>query len=149
MNKIPTTIKLLIYGISTLLFILLFLGILNPFRILDPLQNLTGYIFGLSFHNLDFLAISSVPVFGMLLTSKRNNFKTTQLIKDIFIILSCVIITVAIGFYLLTIIGKPSNPLVPQYIITQPFMLYFTIAVGIGILIPFLIRKWTKAQTEA
>ena len=50
---------------------------------------------------------------------------------------------------MLPIIGKkPSNPLIPQYFINQPFILYSTITIGIGIAIPFLFIKRTKKTTE-
>ena len=138
----------MIYGISSLIFLLFFLGIINPFEFNDSLQKITGYFIGLSFNNLDYLAISSIPVFGMLLNSKRNEFKTAELIKDILIIVFCVLITVSIGLYILTFIGKPTNPLIPQYLITEPFFLYSTLTIGIGILIPFLIIKRTEKRTE-
>lgn len=148
MNKIPNNIKYGICGISALIFLLFFLGIIKPFGFNDSLQKFTGYFFGLSFNNLDYLAISSIPVFGMLFNSKRNEFKTTELIKDILLIVLCVLITIAVGLYILTFIGKPTNPLIPQYLITEPFFLYSTLVIGIGILIPFLLIKRTKKQSE-
>lgn len=148
MNKVPNKIKYLIGGISTLIFSLFFFGIINPFGFNDYLQNVTGYFFGLSFNNLDYLAISSIPIFGMLLTSKREEFKTGDLIKDILIILFFLIITIAIGLYILTFIGKPENPLIPQYLITEPFFLYSTLTIGIGIGLPFLLINRTEKLDE-
>ncbi len=148
MNKIPNNIKYGICGFSALIFLLFFLGIINPFGFNDPLQKITGYFFGLSFNNLDYLAISSIPIFGMLFNSKRNEFKTAELIKDILFIVLCVLITIAIGLYILTFIGKSTNPLIPQYLITEPFFLYSTLIIGIGILIPFLIIKRTEVRNE-
>ncbi|MGR7812090.1 hypothetical protein [Lacinutrix undariae] len=146
MNKIPNKIKYGIFGISTLIFLLFFLGIINPFGLNDSLQNITGYFFGLSFSNIDYLTISSIPVFGMFFNSSRNEFKIADLIKDILTILICTLITIAIGLYLLTFIGKPNNPLIPQYLLREPFFLYSTLTIAIGILIPFLIIKRNKKR---
>ena len=148
MNKIPNKIKYLIGGISTLIFLLFFFGIINAFGLNDSLQKITGYFFGLSFNNLDYLAISSIPIFGLLLNSKRMEFKKADLIKDILTITLFVIITIAIGLYILTFIGKPDNPLIPQYLITEPFFLYSTLTVGIGIGLPFLLIKRTEKLDE-
>ncbi|MFC3974112.1 hypothetical protein [Maribacter confluentis] len=109
---------------------------------------MTGYFFGLNFNNLDYFAISSIPIFGMLLNSKRMEFKTADLIKDVLIIILFVIITIAIGLYILTYIGKPDNPLIPQYLISEPFFLYSTIIIGIGIGLPFLFINRTEKLDE-
>ncbi|MBA6154892.1 hypothetical protein [Gelidibacter maritimus] len=148
MNKIPIKIKYMICGISAMIFLLFLFGIINPFGLNDSLQKITGYFFGFSFNNLDYLAISSIPIFGMLLNSKRKEFKTADLIKDILIIVLFVIITISIGLYILTFIGKPTNPLIPQYLITEPFFLYSTLTVGIGIGLPFLLINRTEKLDE-
>ena len=131
-----------------MIFFLFFFGIINPFGLNDSLQKITGYFFALSFNNLDYLAISSIPIFGMLLNSKRMEFKIADLIKDISIIILFVIITMAIGLYILTFIGKPNSPLIPQYLISEPFFLYSTFTIGIGIGLPFLLIIRTEKLDE-
>jgi hypothetical protein len=141
----------LICGISALTFFLFLFGIINPYPsvLIDFFQKFTDYFIVFSFNNLDYLALSLIPVFGMLFNSKRNRFKTSELISDILIIALCVLIIFMIGLYMLPIIGKkPSNPLIPQYFINQPFILYSTITIGIGIAIPFLFIKRTEKPTE-
>ncbi len=63
---------------------------------------------------------------------------------DIATILFSAIIMFGIGLFILTFIGKPENPLMPQYIVTEPFELYTTICIGFGIGFPFLIIKLIK-----
>ena len=111
---------------------------------INLIQKLTGYHIGISTNTLDYLTFSSIPIFGMLFNSKRNEFKVSELIIDIFIILFSTIIVIGIGLYILTIIGKPSSPLMPDYLIIEPINLYSTLIMGIGILIPFLIIDRTK-----
>ena len=84
----------------------------------------------------------------MLFNSKRIEFKTEELIKDILIILFSVLITIGIGLYLLTFIGKPTNPLIPQYLISEPFFIYSTLIIGIGILFPFLLKRRNEKPNE-
>ena len=115
---------------------------------INLIQKITGFHFGISTNTLDYLTFASIPVFGMLLNSKRNEFKISELINDIFTILFWTIIVIGIGLYILTIIGKPSNPLMPKYLIIEPINLYSTLIMGIGILIPFLFINRTKKQSE-
>lgn len=63
---------------------------------------------------------------------------------DIITVLFFVIIMFGIGLYLLTYLGRSSNPLIPEYLLTEPFDLYSIIIVGIGIATPFLIIKLIK-----
>ncbi len=80
----------------------------------------------------------------MLHNLTRTEFKLVKLIMDIATILFSVIIMFEIGLFILTFIGKPENPLEPQYILTELFELYTTIFIGLGI--PFLIIKLIKKQ---
>ena len=138
----------MIYGNSILIFLLFFLGIINPLDLNDSIFKITGYFFGLSFNNLDYLVISSIPIFGMLLNSMRNEFKIIELGKDILTILLFVLITSGIGLYILTYIGKLDSPFIPEYLLREPFSLYSTLIFGIGIGIPFLFVKRTEKLND-
>lgn len=129
----------MIFAISGIIFLLFHFGIINPFAGNEMLQEATGYYFVLSCNSLDYLAISSIPIFGMLLNYKRRVFTIEHLIKDIFIILLSATIIIVIGLYLLTFLGKPKNPLIPQFLITEPFFYYSTVIIIIGIGFPFLV----------
>lgn len=146
MKKIPTKIKYLVYGISLLTFIGLYsgFGIRLMIGVANKLLPITDYFFAFSSTRLDYLILSSIPIFGLFFNSTRKEFKKTELIMDTITILFCVIITFGIGLYILTFIGKPENPLMPQYILTEPFDFYSTMFIGIGIVIPFLIIKLMK-----
>ena len=51
---------------------------------------------------------------------------------------------ILIRLYILTTIGKPSNPLIPEYLIAEPINLYSALIIVVGILIPFLIIYLTQ-----
>lgn len=146
LNKIPKIIKYSIFGISALIFLLLnsVLGLNIIISSINLIHKITGYHFGISTNTLDYLTFASIPIFGMLFNSKRNEFKLSELIKDIFTVLFWTIIVVGIGLYILTIISKPTNPLIPKYVIIEPINLYSTLIMGIGILIPFIFINRTK-----
>tara|TARA_R110002126_G_scaffold135988_1_gene280477 strand:+ start:502 stop:945 length:444 start_codon:yes stop_codon:yes gene_type:complete len=146
LNKIPSKIKYLIYGLCGLIFIALNFGIGAKLHIelIENLQKLTNYYFGISTNTLDYLTLASFPFFGMLYNSTRTEFKKSELIMDIITVLFFVIIMFGIGLYLLTYLGRSSNPLIPEYLLTEPFDLYSIIIVGIGIATPFLIIKLIK-----
>lgn len=150
MNKIPKNIKYSIFGISALIFFLLnsVLGLNIITGATELIQKITGYHFGISTNTFDYLTFASIPIFGMLLNSQRNEFKVSELIRDVFTVLLWTIIVVGIGLYILTIIGKPTNPLIPDYLIIEPINIYSTLIMGIGILIPFLFSNRNKKQSE-
>jgi len=150
LEKIPDNSKKQILGISGLIFLILTFGIgsTNIFGLGQFIQDKTDYFFGVTIYFLDYGLISLIPFFGIMLNSKRNRFKYSELIIDILKILGWTILLFLIGLYLLTFIGKPSNPLIPQYLITEPIFLYSTVIIGIGISIPFLLVRPEKKSDE-
>ena len=115
-------------SISVALFILLnfILGSTSVFGLAELIQNKTGYFFGVDINTSDYLLISSIPIFSILLTEKRKRKNLSEILQDNLIIcLSCVL-TFSIGlFILLSKIGSPSeNPLIPEYLRTEPFKQY-------------------------
>ncbi|PKV51718.1 hypothetical protein ATE84_3816 [Aquimarina sp. MAR_2010_214] len=150
MKKIPDNLKKQILGISGLIFLILTFGIgpTNSFGLEQFIQDKTDYFFGVTTYFLDYGLISLIPFFGIILNSKRTEFKHFELIIDILKILGWAILLFIIGLYFLTFIGKSSNPLIPQSLIIEPIFLYSTIIIGIGISIPFLFAKPYKKRSE-
>ncbi|MBL4604772.1 MAG: hypothetical protein JKY02_03665 [Flavobacteriaceae bacterium] len=150
LDIIPEKIKKLIGGVSGLIFLVLIFG-LGPTRLFglsDLILEKTGYFFSVTIYFLDYGLISLIPFFGMMLNSKRKEFKVLKLLIDICIILLSTLISLIIGLYILTFIGKPSNPLIPQYLITEPIFIYSVLIIGFGIAIPFMFVKRAKKQFE-
>lgn len=150
LNKISKNIKYSMFGISALIFFTLnsILGLNVIIGTINLIHKITGYHFGISTHTLDYLTFASIPIFGLLLNSKRNEFKVSELIMDILSILFWTIIVVGIGLYLLIYFGRSTNPLIPEYLLIEPFDLYSTLLIAIGIGIPFLLRKRTKKLND-
>lgn len=150
MNKIPKKIKNLVFGLSILIFLIFNFGLETTtlFGLAEIIQEKTNYSFLVEIDKIDFIAIASIPIFGMLLNSKRNSFKISEFIIDSLKILLSIIIMFGIGLYILTFIGKPTNPLIPQDLITEPIFLYSTLIIAIGIFIPFLLTKQNKNKTK-
>ncbi|MFI1770182.1 hypothetical protein [Thalassobellus citreus] len=146
MNKIPSKIKYLIYGLCGLIFITLNFGLGAKLQIglTENLQKLTNYFFGISTNTLDYLVFASFPFFGMIFNSTREEFKIKELITDIITVLLFVIIVFGIGLFIMVFSARHSNPLIPDYLKAEPFDLYSTILIGIGILTPNLIIKLMK-----
>lgn len=114
------------------------------FGTIEFLYELTDYHFGISTNPLDYLAFSLIPAFGLLYNSTRMAFKKAQLIQDILTILFSVIIVFGIGLFLMTFIGRNSNPLIPEYLLIEPFNLYSTILIIIGAAVPFVLLQLLK-----
>ncbi|AXT59271.1 hypothetical protein D1816_02540 [Aquimarina sp. AD10] len=146
LNKTPRKIKLWIYGLCGLIFIALNFGFGAKLQIglTENLQKLTDYFFGISTNMLDYLALATIPLFGMIYNSTREYFKIKELITDILTVIFFVIIVFGIGLFIMVFSAKHSSPLIPNSLKAEPFDLYSTILVGIGILTPYLIVKLTK-----
>ena len=139
-------------AITCVLFILLnfVIGPTSVFGLAEFIQNRTGYFFGVDINTLDYFLISLIPIFGLILNSKRKENKLTVIIKDNLIILICCIVTFSIGLLILiSKIGSPgSNPLIPEYLRVEPLSIYSTIFLGIGITLPFLLVKGKAEENQ-
>jgi len=85
LTRIPKRIKLPIYIISSLIFVLLQFRFaeLVTIKLTNFLLELTDYHFVISTNTLDYLAVASIPFFGLLLFSKRKRQPKRLLIQDI------------------------------------------------------------------
>lgn len=115
---------------------------------INLIRETTNYHFGISTNTLDYFIFASFPIFGMLYHSTRVEFNKSKLILDIITVLLSIIVIMGIGLYLLTYLGKSSNPLIPEYLFTEPFELYSTLLIAIGIATPFLIIKLAKKRND-
>ncbi len=140
LNNIPIKIKNYIYILCGLNFILLNFGLGSKIQIelMKIIENTTDYFFAFSTYIIDYFIIASIPAIGIILNSKREHFKISELIMDIIMISIFTLITFGIGLYLMIFFGEPTNPLIPKTIIIEPFKLYTTITLLMGVLISFL-----------
>ena len=140
-------------SISVALFILLnfILGPTSVFGLAEFIQNKTGYFFGVDINTSDYLLISSIPICSILLTEKRKRKNLSEILQDNLIIcLSCVL-TFSIGlFILISKIGSPSeNPLIPEYLRTEPFKQYSLFFIILGLILPFIFTRKVVEKTKS
>jgi hypothetical protein len=150
MNKIPKNVKYILYGTSALIFLLLnsVLGLNLIVDSINQIYKITEYHFAISTHTIDYLIFAIFPIFGMLRNSKRKNFIIIELVTDILTILFWIIFTSVIGCCMLVILADQKNPLIPEYIIQEPFDSYSTLIIIIGIILPFLIKNQISNKSE-
>ena len=138
--------------ISCVLFIFLnfVIGPTSVFGLAEFIQNQTGYFFGVDINTIDYSLISLIPILGLLLNYKNEIKKFPKILKDNLTILFCCFITFVIGLFILTTkIGSPSaNPLIPEYLRVEPFKIYSTLFIGLGMFVPFLLNKKYSKKTE-
>lgn len=146
MKKISSRLKYVVYGISGLIFFILSFGLAPKLvaGLIELISKTIGYHFGISTNPLDYLAFSLIPVFGLFYNSTRIEFKTAELIQDIITVLLSVLIVFGIGLFLMIYLGKNSNPLIPETLLVEPFNLYSTILIVIGIALPYVILRVKK-----
>jgi hypothetical protein len=139
-------------AITCVLFIFLnfVIGPTSVFGLAEFIQNRTGYFFGVDINTLDYFLISLIPIFGLIVNSKRKENRITEIIKDNLIMLISCIVTFSIGLLILiSKIGSPStNPLIPEYLRVEPFKIYSTFFIGIGIILPILLTKKSFEELE-
>lgn len=140
-------------SISVALFILLnfILGSTSIFGLAEFIQNKTGYFFGVDINTFDYLLISSIPIFGLMLTGKRKTKNLSEIIKDNLIICLSCILTFSIGLLILiSKIGSPSeNPLIPEYLRVEPFKQYSLFFIILGLILPFLFIRKEVEETKS
>lgn len=147
-NKEKPYIALVV--ISILIFLLLNFGIgpTTLFGLVEPIQDITNYYFGIIIDTIDYLIIACFPIFGMLLSKRqRSNSLLLLLLENLKIIISC-LITFFIGLLIIVIFGKPQNPLIPQSLIFETFHLYSAFWIAIGIIIPFLVTSKVEIKND-
>ena len=150
LNKIPNNVKYFIYCLCALIFVLLNFGLGAKIHIglTEFIQNATNYFFGFSSNTIDYLIIASIPAIGMLLNLKRKQFNISELIMDILTVTLWALIMFGIGLYIMTFIGKPTGPLIPDHLIIEPFYPYTTLTILIGISIPFVFINQNRKVNE-
>jgi len=146
LNTIPSQIKYWVYGLCGLIFLLLNFGIGAKLQITltENLQKVTDHFYGISTNTLDYLLFATIPVIGMIYNSTREAFKLKELIIDIFMVLSFVIIIFGIGLYIMIFRAKHSSTFIPKVLLAEPFDLYSSILIGLGLLMPYLILRLIK-----
>lgn len=145
MNLTNQKIELYVLAFCTVLFLLLtfIVGPTNIFGLAEWIQNKTNYYFALPVYMLDYGLISFIPFFGLLLTPSRTSYEINGFLVNLLKLSVSVFILFVLGLFLLTIIGKPSSPLLPKTLIAEPISVYSVLIIGIGIGVPFLLNKRT------
>ena len=146
MSKIPKKIKIIILVFCGLIFLVLNFGFGARLQLLltENLVKLTDYFFGISTNTLDYSVIATIPFFGLLYNSTRIEFRLKELFIDILTVLLFVLLFIGTGLFIMIYSAKHSNPLIPKYILAEPFELYSTLFICIGIVMPYLIIKFFK-----
>ncbi|GAA3561440.1 hypothetical protein [Snuella lapsa] len=141
MKKIPNQAKIISVITSILIFAYMSF---NPFILQTFFKRKIGefdYFLGFRTNHFDFLLLSLIPIAALVFNSKRKEFTLKKIIIDNIIIIVSVLITLEIGYYLMSFIGKPDNPLIPEYLVSEPFDSYSLLAIMTGICIPILFRE--------
>jgi hypothetical protein len=130
---------------SWLLFVYLnfYIESTTVFGLDQYLLHTTGYFFGVGLYTADYFLIAMIPVLGFLLIGKKKDNLGFSFVKNTLILATCCGIALVIGLILLTTdLGSASNnPLLPNGLRVEPFKMYSTICIGIGIWVPFLLMK--------
>ena len=146
LQNLPKTFKYSILTICSLTFLTLNFGI-GPhllIKIITLLHHFTHYYFLLHLNTVDYLLVAFIPFFAMMYSSKRKPFKRTIFLKDLIFLYGIIGIVFVMGLYFMVFIGKPQNPLIPQYFLSEPYNSYTITLLLLGILIPFMFLKTLK-----
>lgn len=146
--EIPYKIKKWSYGIALFLFLI---RIFIPHLFINAVSFILesfDYYMSFSLSILDFILLSSIPIIALYLNKKRTEFYLNELIIDNLTLVISVIITSVISFYFLTKHSTSTNPLIPNNVIIEPFSFFWTLVIGFGLVLPFIIIKQTKRKKK-
>jgi len=142
MNDRPA-VKFLAFGSSVLVFSALnfILAAKTVFGCDQLLLHATGYFFGVVTDSFDYLTLALIPIVALLMDAK--NSLRGIFIENIKIAISASA-SFCLGLIMLIWIGKPVNPLIPQYLLTEPFRIYSAIFIGTGVVFPLVFKNIRK-----
>jgi hypothetical protein len=132
-------LKYISFGISIIILIFTFI---QPFRLIDII-NSTSHFFEIymsfSISIIEQVLISSVPILVYYLNKKNGSLELKTISIQIIIIYLSLLIFFIVSVYFITLFPNLKSPLIPENFISEPFELYFTLIVFLGILIPVKI----------
>jgi hypothetical protein len=133
-------IKYLAFSISIISFLLLnFLFATKTLFGFDQfILKQTNYFFGITTETIDYFLISCIPIIALKF-NKNTNLPT--FLFNAFLIYTSTILVFLIGTVLLTTFGTLENPLIPRYLLVEPFRLYSAVLICIGISFPSIIKN--------
>ncbi len=146
--KIPNKVKKWSYGIALFLFLI---RIFIPYLFINLVSFVLEYFdyyMSFSLSILDFILLCSIPIIALYLNKKRAEFNLTELIIDNVTLIISVIVVSVIAFYFLTEHSTSTNPLIPDNIIIEPFNFFWTLVIGLGLILPFIVIKQTKRKNK-
>lgn len=133
---------IIVLGIFVILFILIeFLGM----YVLEGLQIIfqsTGRMAQLSIGTAEFSILGFLPLINYLLLKQKNQPSLRKLIVQNLIVLILIFGSVGTGILIMCIYDFNPSPLLPDYLVSQPFKLYWAMFIFAGILLGYgLIRN--------
>ena len=91
---------------------------------------------------LDCFLFGFIPFFSTLIYAKEEPIKIKFILFGIVILAVSVLVLLLVGFWIITkfhfVYG---SPLLPDYLMSQPFQFYWALFTAVGIIIPALVQK--------
>lgn len=134
-------------GISILLVVLLEYFAENLIDGLQWVFSKTGRMASISIGGFDYIILGFLPLWSYLILNQKEKDFIKILTENLIMSLS-IIASVGIGIIVIIINGFRVSPLLPEYVVNQPFSLYWSLFIGIGILLPGFTIKLLKNRKK-
>ncbi len=147
MESLSLKNKYIVSGITISTFLALEFG-LGPkalFGLTEPVQYLTHQYFGVGTATFDYALIASLPTFAAGISINQGNTDLKNIVSNYFKISIACLITFILGLLYLYFFHKPINPLIPQYLIVEPFNSYSMLIISAGIFFSILLLTPKKS----
>ena len=127
------------FGTSSIILILTFIQPFRPIDIISSILHFFDIYMSFSISVIEQFLISSVPILVYYLNKKNGSLELKTISIQIIIIYLFLLILFMVSVYFIVVFSNVKTPLIPENYIREPFELYFTLIVFLGILIPFKI----------
>lgn len=131
--------KYALLGSLTLFLILYFTPRFLP--VLDSFYRLSGYFIPFKFTFINCLLLASFPVLALHFLDVKKNIPLKAYLQVCALFIGSFLLIGFIGIWISICLNNPSSPLLPRYIIEEPFPLFSCLMLLIALLIPFILHK--------
>lgn len=139
MKKTSTKIRYGSFGLSLALLFVLIFKIVSLDKLIQSFAKLFGFDCLYYFSLVDFVLVSAIPVFALIMASQKEKVTLKTILKYnlLFAGLECIVFFGTLLF--LSNFGPmANNPLIPNRLILEPYPLSSTFIIVLGIIISFV-----------
>lgn len=134
------TFEIISVVISISLFLIPNLGLIWMSKFISSFLLKFELVYSYSLSLIDYIFISSIPIISIILGYKKDyNFK--KCILNNLLLISSVLLILLISVLSIKPFSKFDSPFIPDYYVREPFKLFSTLIISVGLIFPFILKN--------